>query len=346
MIKSVGLFGDETNLLATSAVEETINFMKRNKVECFTDEKLGLDHNPVNVKDLECDLVLCFGGDGELLKTFHNLRKKQIPVMGINCGQLGFMMDLDRANFLNYLPLIIKEKFHIQKRNRLEIKGSREKVPLALNEIVIAPSKPATVLRYGLNIDNEKLWRDNSDGIIISTPSGSTGYALSAGGPICSYNSDVMLIVPLNSLSETKPLVIPNKSKVEIFDIASRYGTEIIIDGQVRMKAGQKVEISAAGSPALLARMTNQTYSPISSKIREKICNLPNRSIRESAPPVKLILKVLESEGALTETELINKTNLPVSTVHRAVKELMDKELINKKQYIGDSGQPLYVLNV
>ncbi|MCD6368031.1 MAG: NAD(+)/NADH kinase [Candidatus Aenigmarchaeota archaeon] len=131
------------------------------------------------LKNINCDILLVIGDDRTILDTFLEL-KKEVPVLGIGTGGSHFLAEIEAENFEPYLKRILKNKYWIEKRMRLKAKVNGKELPPALNEVVVSSSKPGVFLRYSLKINDQLVWRDSGDGVIISTPTGSTSYAMSA----------------------------------------------------------------------------------------------------------------------------------------------------------------------
>lgn len=294
-------------------------------------------------KGEKAELLLVFGGDGALLQALQKMGDSPIPVLGVNCGELGFMMEVNHTNFRKFVPPLLKGEYKIEKRDRLQINRKEEKI-FALNEVVVTPKEAATLMRYTLKIDGEKMWRDSADSIVVSTPTGSTAYALSAGGPIIAPKAQVFQIVPNNSVNHSRrPLILPAEAKAEIDIVDCPVDCELILDGKKKKKCGNKVNVSMSDKPALFVRML-PSYSALSSKIKKKVDVFDNHSIRGESPSSKFILKTIEFEGPLTQKEIIAATQLPARTVRRNLENLIKKNVVVKKPFLEDPRQSLYVI--
>lgn len=166
-------------------------------------------------------------------------------------------------------------------------------------------------MEHVLRIDTKDIWHDNSDGVIISTPTGSTAYSMSAGGPMVLRKSQVFIAVSVNSVDNTRrPLVVPNDTILEVANIMSRYHCEVVLDGGSRVGIKKTLECFKHEFPARLVRLMGDSSegSLIAKKVRlaEDLLNMP--------PSAKLILKTLEYEGALTQKDLSTRTMLPERT--------------------------------
>jgi len=179
---------------------------------------------------------------------------------------------------------------------------------------------------YVLEVDGDELFRDYSDGIIIATPTGSTAYSMSAGGPVVIKNADVILIVPVNSIDPgRRPIVAPGESLISIRDIGSRYECEAIVDGIERVKVRSDVKVRKGDSIRIIRferKILSKGKITRKKKVTEEILKLP--------PSAKLILKVIEYEGPLSRKEIIERTLLPERTVRYAISQLLRRGLISR----------------
>ncbi|CAL4042443.1 NAD kinase [Buchnera aphidicola (Takecallis arundicolens)] len=194
-----------------------------------------------------CDLGIVIGGDGNMLCILRKLSYYPIKIIGVNCGNLGFLTDLNPNNMIIMLSKILSGIYFLEKRFLLEVDILNAKIKknsVAVNEIILHSKKMSCMIDFELYIDKKFAFYQRSDGIIISTPTGSTGYALSAGGPILSLSSKVITIVPMlpHTLS-ARPIVInaDNVIMLKLFNLSKKL--QITCDGQVKLSVIQEKEI-------------------------------------------------------------------------------------------------------
>ena len=259
------------------------------------------------------DFVLTLGNDNDILKTFHKIFKLNIPILGVNENEdEKFLTEIGLSKLRQVIHQISKGKFDVEESKTLAVKTDTKEFPPAVNEVAIFPHRSATLLEYTLKVDDEEIWTDSSDGLIIATPTGSTAYAMSAGGPMILPKANVFTIVSVNSLDITRrPLIIPEDSKVKIDNIVSRLQCEIIVDGVYRSKIGRIVEVSKSINPARLIRLAKTSHT--ANKMAKKI--ILARDLLTMPPSAKLMLKILEYEGPLSRRDILKKTMLPDRTV-------------------------------
>ncbi|HEX2013746.1 MAG TPA: NAD(+)/NADH kinase, partial [Nitrososphaera sp.] len=159
----------------------------------------------------EVDLVLVAGGDRGILDYFHKVVTDSAPVLGIyETDSTGFLSQLEVRDLEFATSRIKRGEFSVDEVFRLAVKVDGRPVDPALNDVAVFPSKSATLMEHVLRIDGKDVWHDKSDGVIISTPTGSTAYSMSAGGPMVMQKAQVFLAVSVNSLDNTRrPLIIP-----------------------------------------------------------------------------------------------------------------------------------------
>ncbi|CDL79245.1 putative inorganic polyphosphate/ATP-NAD kinase [Xenorhabdus cabanillasii JM26] len=184
------------------------------------------------------DLVIVVGGDGNMLGAARVLARYDIKVIGINRGNLGFLTDLDPDNALQQLSEVLNGEYRDEKRFLLEAqvtkKGQKPRHSTALNEVVLHPGKVAHMIDFEVYIDERFAFSQRSDGLIIATPTGSTAYSLSAGGPILTPNLDAIVLVPMfpHTLS-ARPLVISSGSSIRLKFAQNSSDYEVSCDSQI-----------------------------------------------------------------------------------------------------------------
>ncbi|MDW8034807.1 MAG: MarR family transcriptional regulator, partial [Nitrososphaerota archaeon] len=286
-------------------------------------------------------LLIIIGEDRDVLKTMHHLKSRDILVLGVSKTENNsFLMETAVDKIEEVLRIISKGDYAIEYSSRIRAFVDGIETPCALNELAIFPRRSATIVEYSLYVDGEFVWRDIGDGVIVSTPIGSTAYALSTGGPIIHPHAKVMTIVPVNSLNLTRrPLVTPLDSVIEIRDIVSNSACEVIVDGGYRVRATSQILIKKGEDIGFIRLMRN----PLLAQRLEKKAKM-SLDISGLPPSAKLILKVLEYEGPLTQKDIVKKTMLPKRTVRHALAILVGKNFVVKKPLIRDSRQDLYYI--
>ncbi|WP_334459967.1 NAD(+) kinase [Acinetobacter soli] len=196
------------------------------------------------------DLVIVVGGDGSLLHAARALVRHHTPVIGINRGRLGFLTDIRPADVLFKLDQVLQGHFQLDRRFLLEIevrtKGETHYDAIALNDIVLHSGKSVHMIDFDLQIDGQFVYRQHSDGLIVSTPTGSTAYALSGGGPILHPSMDAIALVPMHPHTlSSRPIVVGGQSEIKLTIRANRVLPMVSADGQhsVSLNVGDCVHI-------------------------------------------------------------------------------------------------------
>src|ERR671918_2064698 len=290
----------------------------------------------------EVDLVLLAGGDRSILDYFHKVESDSAPVLGIyESDSTGFLAQIDVRDLEIATSRLKKSDYEVDEVFRLAVKVDGREVEPVLNDVAVFPSKSAILMEHVLKIDGKDVWHDNSDGVIISTPTGSTAYSMSAGGPMVLQKSPVFLVVSVNSLDNTRrPLIVPNQSNLEITDIISRYHCEVVLDGGHRIQIKNTLECSKHAYSARLVRLGG--HSSAASLMAKKV-KLAEDMLK-MPPSAKLILKTLEYEGSLSQKDLATRTMLPERTIRLSLSHLIDQGYVKKKTSLRDARQRIYEL--
>jgi len=254
MFKNIGIFVKEKSNqdIDKNVLDSMIASLANEEVNLYIDESSNYQNQLVGSKDHKTftdtvDLIIVFGGDGTLLNSARQYLEYEIPILGVNMGNVGFLTDIKTDNFEESLKEILNGSYKIEERNLVSA-AYNDNHMYGLNEVVIHSGAYAQLMRYRLNVNNKVVYEQRSDGLIIATPTGSTAYALSAGGPIIHPSLDVWTILPMlpQSLS-SRPFIISSNENVEIelFDGPSD-NAKICVDGQddIDLPYGVKITIS------------------------------------------------------------------------------------------------------
>lgn len=228
-------------------------------------------------QDIECVLVL--GGDGTLLQAARELLQRHIPLLGINLGTLGFLTSAEKSELPKCLDSVLDDSCSIDERMMLEgvaYHGSEKiQMNIALNDVIIARAGFSRLVELKIYVNGELLSIYNADGIIVSTPTGSTGYSLSAGGPIIFPQTDVIVITPICPHSlQARSLVVSGEDRIMI-EIGRRRKTQkeeamVTFDGRSaqELETGDRIEIYKAQETTQLIRLKGRSfYQALQNKI-------------------------------------------------------------------------------
>lgn len=241
--KTIGIIVKPHTELVKDKLEQLLAYLKQKDCEILLDESIvGLaDSKDIVARDVlgsRCDLAITLGGDGTILNAARSLADKNVPMVGINIGRLGFLADISSDEIDTVLDDILSGKYIEEERFLLEAKIIRNKKIVfsadALNDVVVHIRDVARMIEFETRINDQFVNHQRADGLIISTPTGSTAYALSSGGPILQADLDAITLVPIcpHTLS-SRPLVVNSSSEVDILISETKQAiAQVTCDGQ------------------------------------------------------------------------------------------------------------------
>jgi len=280
-------------------------------------EVVGLDSLPPPRELSRFDAVGVIGTDRFIIRAIHRLEGVDVPIF--TGGRNGYLGSVEPWELEEAVERIVRGDYEVEPLARLRVRGLD--LPQAINEVAVFPARSATVMNYSLYIDDEYAWSDSADGVIISTPTGSTAYALSAGGVLLHSRTEAMEVVPVNSVNVNRaPMVVPLSCRVTVGGVSSPHRVVVIVDGSVRRAAPTDSITVERGDPIKLIR-----FSASLARYRKKL-----RLSVDLTPSAKLVYKVLEYEGPLTPSEIARKTAMPPRTVRAALRQLIEKGLVSR----------------
>jgi NAD+ kinase len=217
----------------------------------------------------DADIAVVIGGDGTILRTVQQMQR-QIPIIGINHGEVGFLADLEPDGAWDFIKTLSRG-FAVEERMRLSLLRNNTPLGDALNEALIVTTRPAKMLRFSILIDGVVSEQFRSDGLLVSTPTGSTAYAMSAGGPIVDPRIQGFLLVPLAPyLLSSRPHLISSNRRLEI-RLDSSKPANLVIDGQKTVELGSSVSlvVQKAEQPALFIDAHRNFFEKVDDKLRK-----------------------------------------------------------------------------
>lgn len=260
-------------------VSQIIGFLQGEGVDCLVDDmtaqqltEINVECGPIDDVVSRSDLVVVLGGDGTLLGLARTVAMHNVPLLGINLGRLGFLADISLNKMVASLRAVQRGEYITDNRAVLEV--SRESEPeigiWALNDVSIGKGESGSLIQMKVTIDGEFAYNLRSDGLVVSTPTGSTAYALSAGGPIIAPGVDCILLVPVcpHSLSN-RPIVISGTSKIEI-ELIEAIDARVHIDSHTHLNIGEggRLRIEVATPRVRLVHPSGHDYF---GTLREKL---------------------------------------------------------------------------
>ena len=210
----------------------------------FTNINFNINYDAIscNTYDFDCDMAVILGGDGTLLRAQSKM-KHNIPVFGINMGTVGFLTDTEVKDTFTALDEILRGEYYKEKRSKLVVSHENNYYS-AINEVVIMTNKPAKMQHFEIKVDGETIDEVRADGLIISTPSGSTAYAMSAGGPIMDPKVGGFLIIPICPYKlGARPFIVSDNSEITVKLLKKGKTAVFVMDGQRNEEAEYEEEI-------------------------------------------------------------------------------------------------------
>ncbi len=233
--------------------------------------KLDVNYKLISEKisDFESDMIIILGGDGTLLRTQSKMTK-EIPIFGINMGTVGFLTEIEVKDTFKTLKKILKGDYFIEKRSKLKVSHENHHFN-ALNEVVIVTDTPSKMLHFEIEVDGEVVEEFRADGLIVSTPSGSTAYSMSAGGPIVDPNIGAFIIIPICPYKlGVRPFVVSDKSEIVVRLLKKGKHAMFVMDGQIAEKAEyeEEIKMKKAEKNVLFIRTSKKYFYK---KVKEKL---------------------------------------------------------------------------
>ena len=339
---------DKNSKEFTSIIKEMIVELENNtEILDVEDEELNENNWESQLRVFtknNIDAIIAIGDTGTFLRAIF-LSRNSIPVVSASSERISFFTEITPSNIRENLSLILYKKYEVDTYQRVEIKDRRNKIPLpALNEIAIFPKDSALLMNYTLVVDNNVLYRGRADGLIISTSLGSTGYALSSGGPIAVSDPEILILVPVNPLNKDHiPVVVPLSADVKLTNLRSRSPLEAIVDGQFRVRIDEDINAKQSSANVKIIRL--HARKNILAKLRNRLVELDLRHLEGVPPAAKYVFKLLVTEGEMTQKELIESTGLPNRTVRNALNILKEKEVISQRAHLRDARQSIYFVS-
>lgn len=280
VMKKVGVIAKTQPTYPIDIVIDLVEWLRKKKIEVIFDietaDTIGLksNYNRADVISM-IDLLIVLGGDGTFLSAARLLGGKSVPIMGVNLGSLGFLTEVTREEIYPVLDRVLKGDFEIEDRMMLDIKVLREGEKIAghkvLNDVVVNKGALARIIDLDVKINNQFVTSYRSDGLIISTPTGSTAYSLAAGGPIVYPSLHALILAPICPFNLTnRPIIIPDNVSIEI-QLATDYeDVHITLDGQVGlgMKYKDVLEIKRSQEGIKLIKISEKNHYEI---LRKKL---------------------------------------------------------------------------
>jgi NAD+ kinase len=270
-MKRIGIIAKGNKPEAVQVVKELVNWLKDRKVECVVDTAIAkaVSHPALDKQEMPgaVEMVVVLGGDGTLLAAARALQKKPIPILGVNLGGLGFLTEITLAELYPMLEAILRGEYKTDERMLLEARVWRKEKVIedftVLNDVVINKAALARIIELETMVDNVYLTTFRADGLIIATPTGSTGYSLSAGGPIVYPSLQSIIITPICPHNVTnRPIICPQEAAISVTLCSGDQEVFLTLDGQVgfKMQLKDRVEVMRGKGSVKLIKSPARDY--------------------------------------------------------------------------------------
>lgn len=274
----IAIYSQHTGKYTNSILSELFGFSDKYNIKFYLEKEFANILNKgsniesdyaifSSYKDLDksFNLMITIGGDGTLLRSISFVRNLEIPIIGINTGRLGFLATLNQDLLKPKLEKIIKGEFKVENRTLLEVIIDDQKsndFPFALNEITVGRKNTTSMIKIRTNLDGEFLNSYWADGLIISTPTGSTGYSLSCGGPIMSPQSQTLALTPIAPHNlNARPIIIPDNTEIEL-SVSGREDFHLLsLDSRIiSVKNENSITIKKADFKIMIAHLFEDNF--------------------------------------------------------------------------------------
>jgi NAD+ kinase len=238
-----------------------------------TSEAIGIKGNDVvpvrEMRDAGVEIIVSVGGDGTVLRNISKM-EDPLPILGVNMGTLGFLVDVNPEDAIETIGNVLND-FTYNERARLAVSLNGKALPPATNEVVLITARPAKIITFGISVDDFEFGELRADGVVFATPTGSTAYAMSAGGPIIDPRVDAAVIVPIAPFKlSSRPSVVPADSIIRVEITIPEKEAIIVIDGQHNYTVSEHdvVTLTKAKYPA---RFVNTSITDFYEKVQSKL---------------------------------------------------------------------------
>jgi len=270
-MQRIGVFAKRNQPDAVKLAGQVQSWLRERDIDVLLEErlaaKMGTNGHPAAAIPPQCDMVVVLGGDGTLISVAREIGELEVPILGVNLGSLGFLTEITRQELFPVLKRVLAGEYALSDRLMLDIEVERAGVPVAhfrvLNDVVINKGALARIIDMKAWVGDSYLTTYKADGLIISSPTGSTAYNMAAGGPIIYPGTDCLVITPIcPHMLSNRPMIVPADSVVHIEVMFQDEEVQLTADGQVGMplQAGDVVAVRRAKSRTRLIISPDKEY--------------------------------------------------------------------------------------
>lgn len=272
LFKTVGIAARYDRKRAIKLTEELAQHLRSKGLEVYVENtlaKMVQTGEMIPLERMKTDLIITIGGDGTILRTCASIPKPEPPILAINMGIRGFLTEVEPKRAFTAVDKCLNGDYGIEKCMKLATRADGSKFPDALNEVLITHAEPAKLLYTRILKDNKPILTCQADSLLISTQTGSTGYSLSAGGPVLDPSVDAFVLTPICPLTDFRSVVFPGNSSLTV-EVLRPNKMLVLIDGQFNRLISSKlptVTVTRSKNETRFIRFTDNFYDRLRSRL-------------------------------------------------------------------------------
>ena len=272
MFKSVGLVARYDKKSALKLTEELAEYLKGKGLKVYVEEtladKVKTQEEFIPLSAMKTDFIITIGGDGTILRTCLGVPKPEPPILTIDMGVRGFLTEVEPKNACEAVERILRGEYKIEKCAKLAVAVGKEAMPDALNDVVLSACEPSKILYTQICKDGKPILKCQADGLIVATQTGSTGYSLSAGGPVLDREVDGFVLTPICSLTVFHSLVFPADSTIT-FNVDRPKEMLVLIDGNYRklISSDEQLKVTRSKNVTSFIRFETDFYDRLRNRL-------------------------------------------------------------------------------
>lgn len=272
LFKTVGIVARYDRKRAIKLAEELAQHLQGKGLEVYVENtlaKMVQTGEMIPLERMKTDLIITIGGDGTILRTCVSIPKPEPPILAINMGIRGFLTEVEPKLAFTAVDKCLNGDYGIEKCMKLTTRADGSKFPDALNEVLITHDEPAKLLYTRILKDNKPILTCQADSLLISTQTGSTGYSLSAGGPVLDPSVDAFVLTPICPLTDFRSVVFPGNSSLTV-EVLRPNKMLVLIDGQFNRLISSKlptVTVTRSKNETRFIRFTDNFYNRLRSRL-------------------------------------------------------------------------------
>lgn len=272
LFKTVGIVARYDRKRAIKLAEELVQHLQGKGLEVYVENtlaKMVQTGEMIPLERMKTDLIITIGGDGTILRTCVSIPKPEPPILAINMGIRGFLTEVEPKLAFTAVDKCLNGDYGIEKCMKLTTRADGSKFPDALNEVLITHDEPAKLLYTRILKDSKPILTCQADSLLISTQTGSTGYSLSAGGPVLDPSVDAFVLTPICPLTDFRSVVFPGNSSLTV-EVLRPNKTLVLIDGQFNRLISSKlptVTVTRSKNETSFIRFTDNFYNRLRSRL-------------------------------------------------------------------------------